>query len=331
MKRTIALLAFVPISLLAGGCQNAEKPRVQRENAAIERAKAEASRVAGTNDQVFARVFTSSLNSALDPGRADSADASAFADDPAYAANLRGMLEFAPAATLQPRIIGDITVEFPDCVAVGGARDWCCSGTLVAKNVVVTAGHCNASCASRVFIGPSVFGPGETVKVIRSVPHPRYRGNPAFDNDLTVLILERDVTTVAPRSIAKPEVINGASWVRLVGYGYGDRWRLSGKGVKREADVAAVSLACSRPGDPGKYGCHAGLEMVCADPAAVKDSCFGDSGGPAYVLSGNDWYLAGCTSRGVVPSQKDCGDGGVYVRADAYSDWIRSVPGGHWD
>ena len=41
------------------------------------------------------------------------------------------------------RIVGGIaTADYRDCVAIGSADEWCCTGTLVAPNVVVTAGHC---------------------------------------------------------------------------------------------------------------------------------------------------------------------------------------------
>jgi Trypsin len=67
------------------------------------------------------------------------------------------------------RIIGGIpTSEFPDCVAIGGVESWCCNGTLVAHNLVVTAAHCkDEGCASRIFIGDDVNLPelGEEIWV----------------------------------------------------------------------------------------------------------------------------------------------------------------------
>jgi hypothetical protein len=38
-------------------------------------------------------------------------------------------------------------------------------------------------------------------------------------------------------------------------------------------------------------------------------------------------FLLGTTSRAAVPAQNVCGDGGIYVRADAIVDWIEAVPG----
>ncbi len=60
----------------------------------------------------------------------------------------------------------------------------------------------------------------------------------------------------------------------------------------------------------------------------AKDSCNGDSGGPFYLDGGNGtWFVGGATSRATNKAISNCGDGGVYVRLDAYRDWIVSVSG----
>lgn len=49
----------------------------------------------------------------------------------------------------------------------------------------------------------------------------------------------------------------------------------------------------------------------------------GDSGGPFFVQHANRrWLLAGVTSRGTDLALAMCGDGGLYVRVDAYAQWI---------
>ena len=62
--------------------------------------------------------------------------------DPVYLENAKRLI------VDRDRIVGGIaTADYRDCVAIGSADDWCCTGTLVAPNVVVTAGHC-IPCAS---------------------------------------------------------------------------------------------------------------------------------------------------------------------------------------
>jgi trypsin len=229
----------------------------------------------------------------------------------------------------QNRIIGGVpTTDFPDCVAVGTNFQWCCTGTLVAPNVVVTAGHCQGGCSARVFFGTNVNTSGEIVPVKKAVRHPQY-GIGGKHNDLTVLILERDVKTVKPRKLATTTMVDKAHFIRAVGFGNTDPESTSGYGIKRMVDIPIASVSCAADG-PARYGCDAGLELVAGAPFLNKDSCNGDSGGPIYVKSGTAWYLAGATSRATVDSTRPCGDGGIYVRIDKYATWIRSVSGGHW-
>jgi hypothetical protein len=229
----------------------------------------------------------------------------------------------------QKRIIGgEPTKDFPDCVAVGTNSQWCCTGTLVARNIVVTAGHCQGGCSARVFIGTNVNATGKIVAVAQAVRHPQY-GKDGKHNDLTVLILAQDVTSTKPRKLATTTMINKSHFIRAVGFGNTDPESTSGYGVKRMVDIPIASVSCAGDG-PTRYGCDANLELVAGAPFLNKDSCNGDSGGPIYVKSGSLWYLAGATSRATVDSTRPCGDGGIYVRIDKYATWIRSVPGGHW-
>jgi carboxypeptidase T len=254
-------------------------------------------------------------------------DAESIFTDPEYIANNHKLLR-EPQIILPGvfRIIGGVpTTDFSDCVAVGSEFRFCCTGTLVAPNVVVTAGHCHAgNCRSRIFIGPDITRPttGRMVNVATAVLHPQY--GQGKHNDLAVLILAQDVTNVQPRKMAPTQVVNAAKSFRLVGYGNTDVNSSGGFGLCRMVDVPRAS-------DNPVFGADPGLEFVAGAPFLDKDSCNGDSGGPAYTLSGGEFLLAGATSRATKNSQRPCGDGGIYVRIDKYAPWIRSVPGGHWD
>ncbi len=249
--------------------------------------------------------------------------------DPVYNANFRKLIE-NPEAILEARerIVGGLPTQandFPDCVAVGSQFDFCCSGTLVARNVVVTAGHCDAGeCRSRIFIGLDVRDPthGRIIKVAQSVRHPQYHQG-GRQNDLAVLILEQDVTGVQPRAISSTAAFNAVQSFRLVGYGNTDPNSTQGFGRQRKVDVPRAS-------DNPAFGADQGFEFVAGRPALNKDSCNGDSGGPAYLSRNGQFFVVGATSRATNNSQHPCGDGGIYVRLDQYVDFIRSVPGGHW-
>ena len=251
--------------------------------------------------------------------------------DPRYVKNARKYLQTASTRIVggMPVVGGTGTDEFLDCVAVGAPGQYCCSGTLVAKNVVVTAGHCAPSCAARVFVGTDSDKPstGKSYEVASVHQHPDYNG--AHQNDLTVLILKEDVTGVTPRAFATKDAIDSAFFVRAVGFGTTDFNGSIGYGIKRMVELPMASFDCA-PADATRYGCDTGLEFVAGGLFNNKDTCSGDSGGPIYVDVGGSWFLAGATSRATVESVRTCGDGGIYVRMDKYQEWVKSIPGGHW-
>jgi V8-like Glu-specific endopeptidase len=236
--------------------------------------------------------------------------------DPVYLANQRLVTR------LNTRITnGGPTQLFPDCVAVGNEVRFCCTGTLIAANVVVSAAHCpvKAGCDKRIFIGANVAGPGRVVDVAQSVVHPDYPASGVYD-DLVVLILAEPVEDVAPRKIAAAEPLSNARTTRLVGFGNTDFAGTTGYGQRQLVDVGIAS-------DDPDYGARPQTEFVAGAVGLDKDSCTGDSGGPAYIDVDGEWQLAGATSRGTSIAPRTCGDGGIYTRVHAYVDWIESVAG----
>jgi secreted trypsin-like serine protease len=226
------------------------------------------------------------------------------------------------------RIMGGTKVastSFPDCVAVGDDTDWSCTGTLIAPDVVVSAGHC-AGVATRVFFGNDVTKKGSVVRVERAVRHPAY--NKSKNNDLLLLILEKRVK-VRVRRLAKSALIDKSTDGRAVGFGNVDATGSFGYGTKRQVDVPIASSDClgkvSGRTDAMAYGCDRDLELVAGKPLLGRDSCNGDSGGPFYVSSGKTWLLAGATSRATKSAMSNCGDGGIYVRLDRYREWIEDT------
>ena len=249
-------------------------------------------------------------------------------EDPRYLANARALAQRSKG---RARVIGGARVpatEFLDCVAVGNDSQWGCTGTLIASKVVLTAGHC-ADFATRIFVGSDVTQPGKVVKVKRRVRHPQY--HQGKHNDLLVLILDQKVDGVAPRKFARKATIDEATDGRVMGFGNTEATGTFGYGQKQFVDVPIASPDCrgevDGEDDNVTYGCDVGLELVAGRPLLARDSCTGDSGGPFYVQDGNQWLLAAATSRATDSSMSNCGDGGVYVRADRYRTWIDSLPG----
>ena len=117
------------------------------------------------------------------------------------------------------RIVGGVETGtlFPECVAVGSFGQFCCTGTVIAPQVVVTAGHCHPVCTDRIYVGENVEGDGPVINVREAIVHPDYVPDSAarpFD-DLTVLILAEPVETVTPVPIASLDAIAEARTTRL--------------------------------------------------------------------------------------------------------------------
>lgn len=211
------------------------------------------------------------------------------------------------------------------CVAVGDDEGYFCTGSLVASRLVVTAGHCIENNPTKIFVGSSISGPGTTYRVVQRVIHPKYDPGSKTD-DLSLLVLERPVVDVSPTKIASPDQINAMGSVCLAGFGNTDVGGRFGFGTKMYVDVPVVSSDGSGP-----YGAHVGSEFVAVDKHG-KDSCRGDSGGPALIRLPGDGIavpqkvvLAGATSRATKMASAPCGDGGIYVRLDKYTPWIDEV------
>jgi secreted trypsin-like serine protease len=220
-------------------------------------------------------------------------------------------------------IVGGVaTSRFPDCCAVGDETRFYCTGTLIAPTLVVTAKHCKN--IARAFFGRDIARPaeGETVRVIKDIPHE----DPNVD--LRLLVLEKAPKNVKPRHVAQGNEVGNPKTAVVAGFGTTDLAGTTGFGRKRRAKVPIISLSCSSASDQSTFGCRARYEMVAGHLGLMRDTCRGDSGGPLYIVNDDgEFSLLGATSRGTDSAQHVCGDGGIYVRVDAFLDWIRTKTG----
>ncbi len=250
------------------------------------------------------------------------------------------LASFAPAALANPA--GEVstpTEQSPDIV--GGAQvpdgKWLdaagiiddsgepiCTGVLVAPTVVLTAGHCAGGIRS-VILGTNDFTQGgEQINVVQEIPYPNWQNS----HDITALVLEHP-STIEPRLIASGcirdnYIANGAD-VAIVGYGAIDTRGRQYTNELREAfttvtdaDCTAIDRGCTSSVSPGGEIGAGGMGI---------DTCFGDSGGPMYLLTDRGDFVVGLTSRGWDDSTTPCGDGGIYERPDSVIDWIESQTG----
>lgn len=324
----------------------------------IDAARTYARSVGGNDDAAFVRAFHTATRST--PGRAlggrlllrpfafesplldlHAAAKGSLFSDPKFLANAKKLIQ-SPHVHQYPggnslRIVGGFADEadlFPDCVAVGSVEDgYCCTGTLIAPNIVVTAGHCYPCCNERrggqIHIGKKAYGPGRTIRVKKAVQHPAY-GVGGLHNDLTILLLEEQATEVVPRKLASPEKIDAATFIKAVGFGNTNFGGTDGYGTRRLANVPIASNLCDGAGLHDRYGCDTGYELVAGGIGLDVDTCTGDSGGPIYIeQEPGSWYLAGVTSRMTKEAIRICADGGIYARIDKYAEWMKPFLAGN--
>lgn len=217
-------------------------------------------------------------------------------------------------------VVGGTTVAlgaYPDAVAVLAA-DAACTGTLIAPDVVLTAGHCIEVNPVEVILDTTDYMQpgGEVIQVKSATAYPNW----AHAYDVGVLVLEHPASkkprAIASACTAKDLVDDGK--VRVVGFGLTDKAGTGDNSKLHTALLTVTDAACTGTPDCVAKIAPAG-EFVAGGNG--KDACFGDSGGPIYL----DDALIGVVSRGMASDSQPCGGGGIYVRADAVAAWIEKT------
>lgn len=197
---------------------------------------------------------------------------------------------------------------FSGLPAVGAllTDNFLCTATLVSPTRVMTAAHClyNQRTAGMTFLtGSNINAPQTRTRVRASVPHRRY--NPVtLDNDIGYVDLVAQPRGVAPLGVVRAM---NSSWIGTellhVGFGQSNGVTETGAGTKRAVAMPILTMNSTT----FRYG------------DSRRNTCSGDSGGPAlYRTSTGAYLVAGVTSGG----DEDCVSFGVDMRVDAYLDFL---------
>ncbi|KAJ2346854.1 hypothetical protein GGF43_004890, partial [Coemansia sp. RSA 2618] len=250
-------------------------------------------------------------------------------------------------ATVVPKIAGgevvtDDSFRFATFIeATKEAGGTTCTGSLIAPNVVLTAGHCVFAGKDTLY-DASVFHIGfnhttpSTTTTFKGYSVSKVVVNSDFNqrslqNDLALLFLEKDV----PSDVAETVKIftgNVSTETQLFAAGFGitdpsDETSVPSSLMQVELKAGNDSFCRENSATYNpKY-------LICTDGTAGKDTCSGDSGGPLATMVGDEMVLVGLTSYApLTVSNPDglCGQAGstgYYVHIDAYLSWITAATG----
>ena len=232
----------------------------------------------------------------------------------------------AIAGTIATPVVGGTAVrpgEWPD-VALVAAPTALCTGTLIAPDVVLTAGHCIGIHPEVVMLGTVDYGKpgGEVIKVKSATAYPDWQ----HQYDVGVIVLDH-AAAEQPQAVAGEcsarGLVSGAA-VRVVGFGLTTK---SGTGENTKLNEGTMHVQDAACTDDPACQVNVAPDGEFTAGGMGTDSCFGDSGGPLFLDADHTPALIGVVSRGLAVPGTPCGNGGVYVRADKVIPWVEKVTG----
>jgi len=207
---------------------------------------------------------------------------------------------------------------------VDGVPAWRCTGTLIAPDVFLTAGHCvHGATAARVWFdtdltdNPEYPYGGDTSIEGTPIPHPDFSGALVLPNtsDVGVVILSEPVEGLGfgelpPLGLA--DELNTApgseAMLNIVGYG---RQEVKPESIAERIRYQATPMLVELNGGvSGGWNIH--LSSNPGKGGGTGGSCYGDSGGPALAEVGSNVVVG----VGSFAFNDNCRGVGYYYRVD---------------
>jgi len=183
-----------------------------------------------------------------------------------------------------------------------------CTASLIGKRTVLTAAHCVVDQEKPPYTlnpqqGFSIDGVATPIPAASVVYHPGYDGV-EIENDVAVIRLSQDVPGITPVQLATTTPAVGET-IEIVGYGVTSEYA-EDYGTKRTTQNTIGKVTTTQYVFYGASG-------------AVGSHCYGDSGGPSFVMRNGKQLQVGIHSWG----EDVCGVAEHDVRVDAFHGWIQ--------
>jgi len=192
-----------------------------------------------------------------------------------------------------------------------------CSGTMITPNVFLTAGHCTqfftqdlapqgftayVSLDASIPFGSLTSNATELLAVANVVTNPNFNQRQSDPGDIGVLILQSSVQGVTPASLPSCGLLdqlsahNGLKDAIFTPVGYGVQNRVVGGGVPFFQDVNPVPRMFAFS---SFNALNKGYLRLSQNPSTGNGgTCFGDSGGPAFLTVEGEQILVAINITG---------------------------------
>jgi secreted trypsin-like serine protease len=205
-------------------------------------------------------------------------------------------------------------------VLIVGSRGNSCTGTAIARDLVLTAAHCVLAGAEYKLVEFDAAHKPSLRDVADIARHPQFKLDSLLHHRATADMALLKLPAALPEKLAPVPLANRAS------VAVGDHFTVVGYGVTVRGDGktggtarAAVLAATGRPGT---------LQIRLVDPATLGErpglgACTADSGAPAFEENSGQFALVGVVSWSTGPGGSDgCGGLTGVTPIVLYRDWI---------